>query len=142
MARQIYAIRDKIQGLLSSSPFINSIHVGQADDFVRQKKNFYPAARVDYGDATLSNEIIQMTMHVIILGQVDEEFDNENDVLNNCLTAGARLVAELQEASHDADFELNEDVQSEYLWEQEEANLAGFGLTINLTMRNTSHNAR
>ena len=139
MARQIYNIKQKIENLLNADPLINSVFRGQDDDFLRQKKNFYPSARVDYGPASITNEAITVTMLVQIVGQVDDAFENEDNVLNDAMTSAARLVAQLQEADHDAEFEQVEPVTSDYIWEANDSNVAGFGLTIPLTMANTSH---
>ena len=140
MGRITYGIRERITSLLDESPFINNIHRGQVDDFLRQKKNFYPAARVDYGASVISNEVITQDVTVALLDQVDDGFGNEDDIINNMMAVAARLVAQLQEASHSAEYEISDEVVADYIYEYDDANLAGWGLTISITTPNTSHN--
>ena len=140
MAKMIYDIKSKIEGLLNDNPLVNNVHRGAFDDFLQQKKNFYPAARVDFGDTDITNEVLNMSVAVTIVGQVDEGFDNENDVINTNVTIAARLIAQLQEAEHDAAFEVIDSAAAEYIFEQGESNYAGFGPTIQLITPNTAHN--
>lgn len=140
-SRIIYGLKGKLEGLLDESPFVNNVHRGQIDDFLRQKENFYPAARVDYGASIVTNETVTVDMTLAVLDQVDDGFGNEDDVLNLCMTIGARVIAQLQEAAHDSQYEVIAEVPGEYIFEYDDANLAGWGFTITVVTPNTSHNA-
>ena len=138
-ANAVHAARTKIEGLLNDNPILNSVHRGQIDDFLKQETNFYPAARVDVGNATVTNEVIKTDIYLTIVDMVDEDFENEDFALNNALTIGSRIIAQLQEAVHDANFELIADPSFDRLVEYGDANLAGYGVTIELIQANKSH---
>ena len=137
----LYTTREKIEGLLRNDPFVTTIHRGQEDDFLTQKTDFYPAVRVDFGDVNnVSNEAVSIHTFVTILGNVDEDFGNEDFVLSTTMTIGTRLVANLQEAVHDANFELNINPTFSRLIEYGDNNLAGYGIELEIMTPNTSHN--
>lgn len=138
--RGIYQAREKIEGVLTGAG-INMATRGQADDFLQQKKNFYPAARVDWGTSTITNESVTINMNIVVVDTVEEDFGNEEDVLNTTLAISARLVAVLQEATADAEFSLDDSVTADYLFEQgESSNYAGWGLVLPLKIHNRAHN--
>lgn len=138
--RAIYQARDKIRPILEDAG-VNMVSAGQADDFLQQKKNFYPAALVTWGPATITNEAVQINMSIMIVDTVEEDFGNEEDVTNTTLAISARLTAVLQEATADQEFSLDESVSGDYLFEKgESSNFAGWGLTLPLIMHNTAHN--
>lgn len=137
--RGLYQARQKIEGVLNDAG-VNMVVGGQEDDFLQQKKNFFPAARVDWGNATISNETVNISMSIVIVDTVEDDFGNEENVLNTTLALASRLVAVLQEATADAGFSLDEDVNADYLFEEGTQNYAGWGLTLPLTMPNQSHN--
>ena len=137
--RGLYQAREKITRVLTDAG-INMATRGQADDFNQQKKNFFPAARVDWGSSEVSNEAVTISMNIIILDTIEDDLGNEENVLNTTLAITARLVAVLQEAEADSMFSLDTNPTADYLFEQGEQNLAGWGMVLPLTIVNQSHN--
>ena len=137
--RGLYQARQKITRVLTDAG-ITMAERGQADDFTQQKKNFFPAARIDWGTAEISNETVTVSMAVVIVDTVEDDFENEENVLNTTLAITARLVAVLQEAEADSEFSLDTNPSADYLYEQGEQNVAGWGMVLPLTIHNQSHN--
>ena len=137
--RGLYQAREKIQRVLTDAGITMATR-GQADDFLQQKKNFFPAARVDWGTSRVSNETVTIDMNIVILDTIEDDLGNEENVLNTTLAIAARLVAVLQEAEADAQFSLDTNPNLNYLFEEGEQNLAGWAMILPLTIVNQSHN--
>ena len=136
----LYQAVDKIRGIINDTALVNTVFNGRGDEFLQKEKNFYPAALINYGNSTITNEATTVTMSIVILDQVDEDFGNEEDVLNQTLVIAQRIVAVLQEATPDSDFSLDDPVPADPLYETDVANLSGWGLEIPLKIHNRSHN--
>ena len=134
----LYQARNKIELILKDFG-VNMAVGGQIDDFLREKKNFFPAARVDWGSATISNETVTIDMAVTIVDTVEDDLGNEENVLNTTLAITARLVAVLQEATPDHLFSLDANPTAEYIFEQGDQNFAGWAMVLPLTIHNSSH---
>ena len=116
-----------------------SIMVSRPDDFLQDKKNFYPAIHIDYIGGTGSDQILTVNFTILVVDIVDEELRNEEDVFNSTLSISARIIAELQKAEPSELYHLNEDATLDRLYEKGEQNYAGWALQFPLIIQNTSH---
>ena len=132
---------DKIRRELVATGLINeaSVLIARPDDFVRDKREFYPAALVDYESASIDDRVVTLSMELVIFDVVDEDLQNEEDVLAVTLAVIARVVAVLQKSDPSELFHLNEDATLERVYEDSSHNLSGWKATFNLDIVNQSH---
>ena len=130
----------KLEDDLIGTGLVNNVELSRPDDFLKKKKNFYPAVHIDYETGSLTDFTATVNMEVIIVDQVDEEIDgHENKVLSSTLTIASRLVAILQKADPQELFHLNEDATFTRVYEQGAQNYAGHVLSFPLVIQNESH---
>ena len=133
----------KIQEELVDTELIQeaSILIARPDDFVRDKKNFYPAVLVDYDSANVNDRVAVVSMEISILDVVDEDLQNEEDVIAVSLAIISRIVAVLQKSDPTELFHLDEDATLTRIYEDSSQNLAGWQARFSVNIVNQSHNA-
>lgn len=131
----------KIRQELIDTGLVNTIMVSRPDDFLQDKKNFYPAVHVDYSGAQANDTIVTVNMELSIVDIVDEDVANEEHVFNTTLAIAARIQAVLQRSEPSNNFNLDVDSTLTRLYEQGTQNYAGWGMSFPLKVINQSHEA-
>lgn len=129
-----------IKDELVNTGLVNNVEVSRPDDFLQNKRNFFPAAHIDYGRATTSDSIITVDVILTLVDVVDEELDNEETVLSNMLDVAGRVQAVLGESQARINHNLDVPSSLTRLYEQGEQNYAGWVMEFPLKMVNRSHN--
>lgn len=133
------AATNKIRQELIDTGLVNNVEISRPDDFLKDKKNFYPAVHIDYSGASASDAIVTVNMSVLIVDVVDEQLNNEETVMNTTLAIAARIQAVLQRSEASNNFNLDEDASLTRLYEQGAQNYAGWAMTFPLKIVNESH---
>ena len=133
---------DKIKRELVATGLIkeSSVLIARPDDFVQDKRNFYPAALVDYSSASVDDRVVTLTMVLDLFDVVDEDLQNEEDVLAVTLAVISRIVSVLQKSDPAELFHLQDDADLERIYEDSTQNLSGWRATFQLDIINSSHN--
>lgn len=134
------AATDKIRQELIDTGLVNNVEISRPDDFLQEKKNFFPAVHVDYEGASTSDAIVTLNMQCVIVDIVDEDLQNEEDVLNATLAIAGRIQAVLQRSEPSTNFNLDVDATLTRVYEQGSQNYAGWVMTFPLKIVNESHN--
>lgn len=143
----IYRLTEAIQNELESNVLINTASYGDIDDLLLDKRNLYPIAHVNLTGATLSSATAIVSVSVMIMDIVDinndkiiDKFrgnDNEQDVLNQCMVAGSKLVTELKRGDLYANgFQVEGDANVEFFTDRFEHKIAGVALTFDVILAN------
>lgn len=136
----VKAATNKIREELIETRLVNTVMVSRPDDFLQDKKNFFPAVHVDYSGGNASDAIVTLNMDIMIVDIVDEDLQNEETVLNTTLTIAGRIQAVLQASEADSEYNLDVDGTLTRLYEKGTQNYAGWLLQFPLKIVNTAHN--
>lgn len=139
--RGLKAATDKIREEALDTGLVNNVMISRPDDFLQDKKNFYPAVHIDYDGASTNDTIVTVNMSILIVDIVDETLNNEEDVLNTTLAIAARIQAVLQRSEPSTMFNLDADASLTRMYEQGTQNYSGWGMTFPLKIMNQSHEA-
>ena len=133
---------DKIRRELIATGLVEnaSILINRPDEFVRDKREFYPAALIDYDSAAVNDRIVSLTMKITVLDIVDDDLENEEDVYAVTLAIISRIVSVLQKSDPSELFHLQEDATLERVYEDSAQNLEGWTATMEIDIVNQAHN--
>ena len=127
--------------LPGNNSLVKRIVEGSPDDFLTDKKNFYPAINIDYGDITFSDQTITVAMEMVIVDLYDEDLANEMEVFRRCGFIAARVTSLFQHASDEEPIHINDDPVGNRVVPEDDgpANLTGVLTTFNLIIPNPAH---
>ena len=145
----IFKLTDKIKTELQDNKLINQVTFGDLFEVDLLKKNIFPLAHVGMSSARIGQGVAYIDLSILYLDIVDEQKqektdqfygnDNEHYVLNTMFSAATKTVQELMRGDLYADgFQLEQDdVAIEFFSERFEDKLAGVGLDMTITIKNT-----
>lgn len=145
----IFKLTDKIKEELQGNALINQVTFGDLFEVDLLKKNIFPLAHVGMASARIGEGVAYVDLSILFLDIVDEQKqeqtdqfygnDNEHYVLNSMFAAATKTVQELMRGDLYADgFQLEQDdVSLEFFSERFEDKLAGVGLDMTITIKNT-----
>lgn len=145
----IFKLTDKIKDELQGNALINQVTFGDLFEVDLLKKNIFPLAHVGMSSARIGEGVAYVDLSILFLDIVDEQKqeqtdqfygnDNEHFVLNSMFAAATKTVQELTRGDLYADgFQLeSDDVSLEFFSERFEDKLAGVGLDMTITIKNT-----
>ncbi len=145
----IFKLTDKIKTELQDNKLINQVTFGDLFEVDLLKKNIFPLAHVGMASARIGQGVAYVDLSILFLDIVDEQKqektdqfygnDNEHYVLNTMFSAATKTVQELMRGDLYADgFQLEQDdVAIEFFSERFEDKLAGVGLDMTITIKNT-----
>jgi|TARA_B110000908_G_scaffold17449_1_gene19607 hypothetical protein len=147
--KALFDLTDKIKTELENNPLINQVTFGDLFEVDLLKKNIYPLAHVGMQSAQISGGVAYVDISILFLDIVDEQKqaqtdqfygnDNEHFVLNNMFAAATKTVQELMRGdTYSQGFQVEDDnVAVEFFSERFEDKLAGVGIDMTVTIKNT-----
>ena len=145
----IFKLTDKIKEELQGNTLINQVTFGDLFEVDLLKKNIFPLAHVGMASARIGEGVAYVDLSILFLDIVDEQKqentdqfygnDNEHYVLNSMFSAATKTVQELMRGDLYRDgFQVEQDdVSLEFFSERFEDKLAGVGLDMTITIKNT-----
>ena len=143
----IYRVIDAIKVELDSNPFCNKVTLGEMTEIDLAKQTIFPLANITMDNVTHSENSLTFQITVVNVDIVDISKDvPENDIYGNDnliyiwtnqLYVINRLIARLRESSiNDYIWQLDGDIQSDFINKEMENMLAGYSTTFNVTVPN------
>lgn len=146
----VYDILDKIKGILDANTQINTVTYGDIFEVDLNKQSIFPLAHIMLGSATVTDQVIEHTISVLVMDAVDvtkkdtrdeaEPFygtDNEQDILNTQLYVLADLILQLKKGDAHLDgFHLVGDPTCEPFTDRFENLLVGWGTDLTIQTKN------
>jgi hypothetical protein len=147
--KNVYNILDAIeQHFKVEEKNINSVKFGVFSETDIRKTTLFPLAHFSISSIKYNGTTIDFTLNIMVLDVVDENKDydgsfagatNLQDVLNTQAMVINKLVESLRGTRgklSEQQFVLNNDPQAEYLYEEFENKLAGWGVNIDISTPN------
>ena len=142
-----YNITDKIKDTLNAEPFVNTVTYGSLDDVDLNKQTIFPLSHLIVNNCTVGTNTLTFNISILAMDVVDESKeeetdgfvgnDNEQDVLNTCLTVINKLTTKLRKGALFLDrYQLDADVIFEPFVERFDNSLAGFVGTFDILVTN------
>lgn len=147
--KNVYNILDAIeQHFKVEEKNINSVKFGVFSEADIRKTTLFPLAHFSINSIKYNGTTIDFNLNIMVLDVVDENKDydgsfagatNLQDVLNTQSMVINKLVESLRSTRgklSEQQFVLNNDPQAEYLYEEFENKLAGWGVNIEISTPN------
>ena len=147
--RNVYAILEAIEKhFRNEEDNINAVHFGNFNEADLAKTTLFPLAQFNIGSIEYTGTTIDFTINLLVLDLVDESKDYDNsfigatnlqDVLNTQAMVLNKLVESLREtrgALSEQQFVLKNDPIAEYLYEELDNKLAGWGMDLQISTPN------
>lgn len=143
----IYRVIDAIKVELESNPFCNKVALGEMTEVDLAKQTMFPFANITMDNVTHSENSLTFQITVVNVDIVDiskdvpadDIYGNDNLIYiwTNQLYVINRLLARLREGSiNDYIWQLDGDIQSDFINKEMEGMLAGYSTTFNVTVPN------
>lgn len=143
----IYRVIDAIKVELDSNPFCNKVTLGEMTEVDLAKQTIFPLANITMDNVTHSENSLTFQITVVNVDIVDISKDEIQDniygndnliyIWTNQLYVINRLIARLRESTiNDYIWELDGDIQSDFINKEMENMLAGYSTTFNVTVAN------
>lgn len=143
----IYRVIDTIKTELDSNPFCNKVTLGELTEVDLAKQTMFPLANIVMDNVTHSENSLTFQITVVNVDIVDISKDviqdniygNDNLIYiwTNQLYVINRLIARLREGNiNEYVWQLEGDVQSEFINKEMEGMLAGYSTTFSVTVPN------
>jgi len=147
--KNVYSILDAVeQHFTVEEKNINSVKFGVFSETDIKKTTLFPLAHFNISGIKYSGNTIDFVIRVMVLDLVDESKDydgsfagatNLQDVLNTQAMVLNKLIESLRSGRgklSNQQFVLNNEPQAEYLYEELENKLAGWGVDIEISTPN------
>jgi hypothetical protein len=143
----IYRVIDAIKVELESNPFCNKVTLGEMTEVDLAKQTIFPLANITMDNVTHSENsfTFQITIVNVDIVEISKDLPTDNIYGNdnliyiwtNQLYVINRLVARLREGNiNDYIWQLEGDIQSDFINKEMENMLAGYSTTFNVTIPN------
>ena len=143
----LYRVIDAIKTELDSNPFCNKVTLGEMTEVDLAKMTIFPLANITFDNVTHSENSLTFQITVVNVDIVeiskdeiqDNIYGNDNLIYiwTNQLYVINRLVARLREGSiNEYIWQLDGDIQSDFINKEMENMLAGYSTTFNVTVPN------
>ena len=146
--KNVYNILEEVENHFRNEVNINSVKFGVFNETDLKKQTLFPLCQFNISEVTYVGRTVDFTLSMMVLDEVDESKDydgsfagatNLQDVLNTQAMVLNKFVESLREgrgALSDKQITLKEDPIAEYLYEEFENKLAGWGMDINISTVN------
>lgn len=146
--KNVYNILEAVEQHFRDEPNTNSVKFGVFNELDLKKTTLFPLAHFNISAIRYSGKTIDFTLSIMCLDLVNEDKDydgsfagatNLQDVLNTQAMVLNKFVESLREgrgALSDKQITLKEDPIAEYLYEEFENKLAGWGMDISISTVN------
>tara|TARA_R110000744_G_scaffold242561_1_gene359629 strand:- start:265 stop:723 length:459 start_codon:yes stop_codon:yes gene_type:complete len=146
--KNVYAILEAVEDHFRNEPNTNAVHFGEFNEADINKTTLFPLCQFNIGSIEYTGTTIDFTINLFVLDIVDENksYDksfskatNLQDVLNTQAMVLNKLVESLREgrgALQEQQFVLKNDPVAEYLYEELDNKLAGWGMDIQISTPN------
>lgn len=141
-----YFLLETLKAELESSPFVNTVSVGNLDDIDNYKQSIFPLAHIIVNNCTPERNVLRFNISILAMDIVniskDETIDkfwgndNEHDVLNTQLNVLVRVYEMLLYGSLNDVIEVDGNPQIEPFTERFTNYLAGWTMTLDILMPN------
>lgn len=154
--RQVYNVLTELHDYLVALPNVNTVTFGEISDVDIQKQSVFPLVHMTIDSANLSGNMfntLEVQLSFIVMDLVDyskadprytsnelgKNVGNLQDVLNNMLVVCNSLASTLKRGALNTEFYRVEDdvVTMTPFLERFENNLAGWAMSVTITMPNT-----
>jgi len=143
----IYRVIDAVKTELDSNPFCNKVTLGEMTEVDLAKMTIFPLANITMDNVTHSENSLTFQITVVNVDivnvskdlPVNDIYGNDNLIYiwTNQLYVINRLISRLRESSiNDYIWQLDGDIQSDFINKEMEGMLAGFSTTFNVTIPN------
>jgi hypothetical protein len=143
----IYRVIDAIKVELESNPFCNKVTLGEMTEVDLAKMTTFPLANITMDNVTHSENSFTFQITIVNVDIVeiskdlpaDNIYGNDNLIYiwTNQLYVINRLIARLREGNiNDYIWQLEGDIQSDFINKEMENMLAGYSTTFNVTIPN------
>tara|TARA_R110002126_G_scaffold85959_5_gene207668 strand:- start:7724 stop:8182 length:459 start_codon:yes stop_codon:yes gene_type:complete len=146
--KNVYDILTEVENHFRTEPNINAVKFGVFNETDLKKQTIFPLCHFNIMDITYVGTTVDFTISMMVLDEVDESKDydgsfagatNLQDVLNTQAAVLNKFVESLRKgrgALSDKQIVLKEDPIAEYLYEEFENKLAGWGMEIEISTVN------
>lgn len=146
--KNVYDILTEVENHFNNEPNTNSVKFGVFNEADIKKQTIFPLCHFNISEIHYVGKTVDFTISMMVLDEVDESKDydgsfrgatNLQDVLNTQATVLNKFVESLREgrgALSDKQIILKEDPIAEYLYEEFENKLAGWGMDIEISTVN------
>ena len=146
--KNVYSILEAVENHFNNEPNTNAVHFGDFNESDLSKTTLFPLCQFNIGSIEYTGNTIDFTINLFVLDIVDEnkKYDqsfakatNLQDVLNTQAMVLNKLVESLREGRGDLQeqqFVLKNDPVAEYLYEELDNKLAGWGMNIEISTPN------
>ena len=146
--KNVYNILEEVENHFRNEVNINSVKFGVFNETDLKKQTLFPLCQFNISEVTYVGRTVDFTLSMMVLDEVDESKDydgsfagatNLQDVLNTQAMVINKLVESLRGTRgklSEQQFVLNNDPQAEYLYEEFENKLAGWGVNIEISTPN------
>lgn len=146
--KNVYNILEEVEKHFEAEPNINSVRFGAFNETDLKKTTLFPLCQFNISAITYVDHTVDFTISMMVLDEVDESKDydgsfrgatNLQDVLNTQAAVLNKFVESLRAgrgALSDKQIVLKEDPVAEYLYEEFENKLAGWGMDIEISTVN------
>lgn len=145
--RSFYLLTQAIKTELENDPSVNTVSFGDITELDLRKQTIFPLAHIMLNSVTNRDNVLVYNISVFVMDLVDSSKsetddwfignDNEQDVLNTCLTVINKLTTKLRKGALFLDrYQLDADVIFEPFVERFDNSLAGFVGTFDILVTN------
>lgn len=145
--RSFYLLTQAIKEELENDPSINTVSFGDITELDLRKQTMFPLAHIMLNSVTNRGNVLVYNISVFSMDLVDTSKsentdwfvgnDNEQDVLNTCLTVLNKLATKLRKGALFINkYQLDADVVFEPFVERFDNSLAGFVGTFDILVTN------
>lgn len=146
--KNVYNILEEVEKHFEAEPNTNSVRFGVFNETDLKKTTLFPLCQFNISSITYVDHTVDFTISMMVLDEVDESKDydgsfrgatNLQDVLNTQAAVLNKFVESLRAgrgALSDKQIVLKENPVAEYLYEEFENKLAGWGMDIEISTVN------
>lgn len=145
--RSFYLLTQAIKDELQNDPSVNTVSFGDITELDLRKQTIFPLTHIMLNSVTNRGNVLVYNISVFSMDLVDSSKsettdwfvgnDNEQDVLNTCLTVLNKLATKLRKGALFLDkYQLDADVVFEPFVERFDNSLAGFVGTFDILVTN------
>ena len=146
--KNVYDILEEVENHFRNEPNTNSVKFGVFNETDLKKQTIFPLCHFNIMDITYVGKTVDFTLAIMVLDEVDESKDydgsfagatNLQDVLNTQAMVLNKFIESLRKgrgALSDKQIVLKRDPIAEYLYEEFENKLAGWGAEIEISTVN------
>lgn len=130
-----YEILTTLTNEFTGLGMVNSVTNGSIDKYTTLKKHMYPAVHIIVNNWNVDGHTKIYNISVICMSIVENDYSNEDDVINQCMVITDRFFEKGRRGDLDFDIE-SETMQGELFVDRFEDNVAGVTVTFDVVTPN------